>query len=345
MRVLNAAVVAGEVLMGADFVGDCFADDHPAPREVCCRSGAHPGCFDSYFTAQRCCVPDAGLAAFRQRAESVNIVIDECLAEKPASCSSLCNSMVVSEDCREFCDVGLAGAGPSEPHAVNGASVLGRVTYCLARSQLVRSALDLFGGTGGSAALIAHALRQSAPPGQPAPLVTFEMSEDVRALLMEALKVFDPISVPVDHGENQRQLSNAVSGTGLRVVVLAGEAYPLYECGNTHCHVGKYSLEPSQLENLCGIAPMDLVFLDAPFPASREWLVVDKFCKPRFVVVYGSSLPSGPGWIREQLLSWPHWAELRTGILADPHASGPGHEIGRVRKWSVLMRDFAADYH
>ena len=50
---------------------------------------------------------------------------------------------------------------------------------------------------------------------------------------------------------------------------------------------------------------------------AREWLVVERDCRPRLVFIFNVNLPGGAGWIRDKLLLSGDWAEVQRAATAE----------------------------
>lgn len=92
--------------------------------------------------------------------------------------------------------------------------------------------------------------------------------------------------------------------------------------------------------------PLDLVFFDPVVPAVHEWAVVQKYCRPKFVLINNVNLPVHAGWIHQHLLAMPEWYEIATGVLELDEVSHnflTTHfaELGMlyaIRRWALMMR-------
>jgi hypothetical protein len=230
----------------------------------------------------------------------------------------------------------VIGQGGFSPYAITAASSAGRVLWCAARKSAV--AFDIFGGEGGSAAVLAHALQGIGR------VVTFERSSHTTATLRRTLAPYHPLEVEGNVTIPDFRADIEKGRIAADVLLFLGAPYPPYDsygADKKSTPLTKYMEEPSHLEALCDAISPGLIVLDPTSPIIREWLVMERACQPDYVFIFNSNLPGMASWVREKLLLDAAWAEALTGVNVDPAAAGDIGPVGSVlvaRKWSLMMR-------
>ncbi|CAK0864421.1 unnamed protein product, partial [Prorocentrum cordatum] len=291
------------VLLGSDILGPlCFDEDLVGPeearamREACCGDWGRPGCWDSFYSPQRCCRGTDD--AFRAAARGIRERLVRCLQGEGGQ---------VPEGFFE----------QATHYAFRPSQKLGRAAWCMARQGEVSSALDLYAGEGGGVELLASGLRGT-PGGQ---VLTFEYAPRETAFfqLLEARLAPYGLRV-VAPAELERPGELACGGSAMPVVVVNGAAMPAPEItlGSVH-NLGPPLLaksgqsppsgQPSALEALCRLMLPEFVLLDPSAPNVPEWHVVERSCRPLAVLIGHTSLPCHAGWVRDKLLMRGDWAE------------------------------------
>eukprot|EP00928_Gymnodinium_smaydae_P075767 TRINITY_DN58785_c0_g1_i1.p1 TRINITY_DN58785_c0_g1~~TRINITY_DN58785_c0_g1_i1.p1 ORF type:complete len:361 (-),score=83.60 TRINITY_DN58785_c0_g1_i1:139-1176(-) len=307
------------ILLSSDVLRPlCFGSDDAAAlaqRERCCKDdGGYPGCWDTFFTAERCC--RGADSDFRAHARGIRERLLACMREDAAA--------TVTADATFY--------------AFSAVQEHGRVVRCLAKQ--ARVAFDFFLGSGGALRLLAEGLQGRTG----ARAVSFEHTVPPKALAL--LEHFGLHVARSPHKPGALEALAAEEGPLLTVV--EGMALRLPPANFTdgrslvvkRSGVSSLALRRSPLVRICaaGLRP-DLVVLDVQGPVVHEWLAVEEYCRPRTVFIYNTNLPGHAGWVRDKLLMRGDWAEILTGVIADPFAAGHARDIIAARRWTVLIRD------
>ena len=130
--------------------------------------------------------------------------------------------------------------------------------------------------------------------------------------------------------------SNSFQAGHVNVRIVEGKPYPA-----TMSEAYAYNA----LDVLCQHrAPLDIVMFD---PGSRssgeaEWFIIERVCKPRWVVLSNINLRSGGGWLYNRLLLLEDWQLVLRGHYSLFHRGFSGFsEMKRVRGWAVFFRSVA----
>ncbi|CAE8617952.1 unnamed protein product, partial [Polarella glacialis] len=122
------------------------------------------------------------------------------------------------------------------------------------------------------------------------------------------------------------------------LVIVEGSPYPMdlcdFKCGRAS---GSYwhrddvkdcfsCPEPKQnqsaLREICEDlfqdgARLDLVVLDTASPGIEEWFLMEKYCRPRHIIIMNTNMPLHQGWVVQRLLGQPGstWREILGGMI------------------------------
>ena len=194
--------------------------------------------------------------------------------------------------------------------AYSVASPIGRLLWCTIRVGNVRSVLDVFLGSGCSAATALAAMNET--PSPPLALVGFEDVETARARsARSALNTWQPRRLKTSSPLHLQAVASRIRSVGA-VWLLSGGLRPnstgCQQCASqwTIDCPERCSYEYGAIEAVCeGLKGVDLVFWDSDGSAADgwiiEWLSIERACAPRFVLLLNLSLPSHGAWIRDRL--------------------------------------------
>lgn len=196
---------------------------------------------------------------------------------------------------------------------------IGRLLWCVVRAGKVRRVLDVFLGSGCSAAtaLAAMALNEEdagVPPSLPSVLVGFEDTEAPRArAARRVLSTWRPRRLKAANNLDLQVVAFRIrQETKSSVWLLSGGLRP-NSTGCQQCALSwtvecpeMCTYQYGAIEAACeGLQGVDLVFFDSDGSAADgwliEWLSIERACAPRFVLLLNLSLPNHGAWIRERL--------------------------------------------
>ncbi|CAJ1405999.1 unnamed protein product [Effrenium voratum] len=207
------------------------------------------------------------------------------------------------------------GTEATELGCITRSSRLGRALWCLARA--TKSALELFTGIGaGSSLLLAHALTAEKPTLGRFYTVDRELGNAVHA--QEVMRVF---GLPA-------QVLRLQGPQGLDELTASVVQKP----GNWILQ-GDVFKHPELIQALCYVTGgMDLIMLDPPTVDFRHtWSVMERACRPKFLVVHNTNLPGHAGWLPSFLKRQGGWYEMMNGSHPSVWETG-------VRSWSLTGR-------
>ncbi|CAE8603443.1 unnamed protein product [Polarella glacialis] len=293
----------------------------------------------------------AGRSVGRERNTTTDVLRDAMECERQVA--DRCNGINVFEEPSGACppwDAAVdlmpppaaalfAGVTATDLGCISRSLGFGRLLWCLARGPAVRTALELFTGTGGgSTLLLAHALAAGAG-GRPQHLLSVErdvrnVAHAIEVLQVSGVKLGGFVHLGGATGLEPSELPELVARPGPWLL---------------HGDLLQYK---GLLELLCqAVGGLDLVMLDPPIGVDLErvWPGLDRACKPRFVAVHNANLRGHAGWLRHQLLADPggEWQEAASGSHPSPWEA-VDREIGFLgddgeltagrRTWSLLAR-------
>lgn len=239
-----------------------------------------------------------------------------------------------------------------------------RAAECVASLHEVDVVLDLFLGSGYSAAALAYGLmakQPQRPSARPPEVISFEINEDV---VHDAFRPDGAIGAGGKLGWWQPMVVNHSTGMGgqlafeaklaqhlnrwgtfntasshsqgrPRVLAIMAEPYPK----QSRQAGGSYKF--NALDMVCQQRAPTAVLIDTSLWSSieAEWMIIEAVCRPRWVLIFNTNLHSGSGWIAHRL-----------DLLSDWHLEARGHvamwnkpwpllaEVRRVRAWTVYSR-------
>ncbi|CAK0886159.1 unnamed protein product [Prorocentrum cordatum] len=247
--------------------------------------------------------------------------------------SAVCSWNAVEEDAA----AGAACSGipvRSEHGGVGRTTAFGRALWCAAQLTPARLAIDLYGGEGDTAVLLADGLRAQA--GGDGLLATFEAdvgrARRVSARLAARGVAVREVLLPpggVVGAEVERAFQEAAQQGGVGAVVFAGRT------STTVLNEGR-----SVLAAACGRAGgLGLVLLDpdvemGPHEFAEDWRALER-CGPLATAIYNTNLPGGAGWVRERLVHAGGHREVLAGF--NDGGSGEADVLYQLRAWSLLV--------
>jgi len=211
---------------------------------------------------------------------------------------------------------------------------------CVASLSEVAVAIDVFLGDGHSAAAAFQGL--STQKWRTPELFTFDCDIEVlrktlRGRHFEAVKNATSV-VKVQSEQDRTRFRKRLQRKHVKkehVWVLSGR--PLYP---------EQRLSDSALDNICSMrAPIDLMIIDGTQgPASEIWTIIEKACRPLWVILVNINIPQHPSWMHAhfEILETLGWWQLqaRGHFVVDGNTlySDVERRTQRVRAWSVFRR-------
>jgi len=238
-----------------------------------------------------------------------------------------------------------------------------RAAECVASLHDVDVVLDLFLGSGYSAAALAYGLmakQPQRPSAGPPEIISFEIREDV---VHDAFRPEGAVGAGGQQGWWQPMLVNHSTGMGgqlafeaklaqhlnrwgtfntvssesqrrPRVLVIMAQPYPQ----QLRQAAGSYQF--NALDMVCQQRAPTAVLIDTSLSSIEvEWMIIEAVCRPRWVLIFNTNLHSGSGWIAHRLDLLPDWHVEARGHVAMWNKPWPLlAEVRRVRAWTVYSR-------
>eukprot|EP00931_Biecheleriopsis_adriatica_P004393 TRINITY_DN106071_c0_g1_i1.p1 TRINITY_DN106071_c0_g1~~TRINITY_DN106071_c0_g1_i1.p1 ORF type:complete len:1542 (+),score=306.10 TRINITY_DN106071_c0_g1_i1:15-4640(+) len=244
---------------------------------------------------------------------------------------SICSENMVEEDKQS----GLACSSipvRSEFGGVGRTTNFGRLLWCSAK--LGRGAtLDLYAGSGDTAALLVDGLKQS-PSGQ---LISFELSTRKASMVADRLRKQGAIVQEVQATE----FASTWQGFEERQKAFPSLVTSVLVASSTAALPGRQTAGASALQVVCdSLKDLGLVLLDPdvemPYTDfANDWRVLEAK-QPRLLAIYNTNLPGGAGWLRNRLLTLGTYVEIANGH--NDGGTGEPDELLQIRAWSLLLR-------
>jgi len=335
--------------------------------------GTLAGCWDDYYTFEKCCLGDEdcwpdgdvdeGMAncctgLYDEQLRSIN---DSSANEMP-----LHQVTPHSHDALELLSCARGGVNRTSPllhtplsgsnwfpskHPFLSRNNMMRACTCLARHSGADVILDLFMGGGNSANAFAQGLssqtHRQGPTHRMPELFTFEddnvkVKESTRfgGLMAKWQPLMHRVRTSKDITRWRRLLNSPPYSMNARpkVWIVEGTPYPGSGAG---AYDKPYTY--NALDVLCQHrAPIEIVMMD---PGHRnlgisEWLIIETVCKPQWVVLSNINAPrSGTGWLYTRLSLMKNWTLELTGhyTLNDEELTGT-LDLTRIRAWAVFSQ-------
>lgn len=128
----------------------------------------------------------------------------------------------------------------------------------------------------------------------------------------------------------QQQMLTKGDSTKPKIWILEGKIDPFKD--------GKYNT--NALDTFCQHrSPVDAVLIDSVVArVSDIWYVLEHVCKPHWLLLHNTNLPTGPGWLKHQLESLGGWRVVVKGHYSLDLKTWGRNDVRRIRSWSILQR-------
>ncbi|CAE8605566.1 unnamed protein product, partial [Polarella glacialis] len=263
----------------------------------------------------------------------------------------------------------LCGGIPirSENGGAGRTSEFGRLLWCAAQLSSEGAVLDVYAGSGDTAALITDGLkrrsgRSSAKPSLGAGeeilrlgalLISFELSQGKASTVAARLRSQGAAVQEVKLGVPNLQDGSAVLAALQSGAVQAWKLQGAFGLPSAAIIVVGRTSESSSGNSVKGkmsssalaqatslIKDFALVLLDPdmempPEDFARDWKTIEA-SRPRLVAIYNTNLPGGAGWVRNRLLALGSYVEVVSGH--NDGGEGEPEELLQIRAWCLLMR-------